>query len=134
LNSAGNIHVQLFGESTDKDEEKTWNPDPDSLLKQPPDCFRQANDYWSTKFDYFILNFFLLNYYLIRFLPLFHCNDCLTYNVEPTNFTILTPLSAMTQTSLRDFPTFKNEHKSTEKTIPGRYDNTKKTILCIFFS
>ncbi len=39
----------------------------------------------------------------------------------------------MTQTSLRDFPTFKNEHKSTEKTIPGRYDNTKRTILCIFF-
>ncbi|CAF1164188.1 unnamed protein product [Rotaria sordida] len=102
LNSAGNIHVQLFDESIDKTEEKTWNPDPDGLLKQPPDCFQQANDYWSTKF-----------------LSLFQCHDCLTYNVEPTNFTIVTPLRAMTQTSLRDFPTFKNEHKSTEKIIPA---------------
>ncbi|CAF3687704.1 unnamed protein product [Rotaria sp. Silwood1] len=100
LNSAGNIHVQLFDECNDKNEEKTWNPDPDNLLKQPPDCFQQANNYWSTKF-----------------LSLFQCHDCLTYNVEPTNFTILTPLRAITQTSLRDFPTFKNEHKSAEKII-----------------
>ncbi|CAF0735611.1 unnamed protein product [Adineta steineri] len=102
LNSAGNIHVQLFDESTNKDDEKTWNPNPDSLLKQPPDCFQQANDYWSTKF-----------------LPLFQCDKCLTYNVEPTNFTIVTPLSTMIQTSLRDFPTFRNEHKSNEKIIPA---------------
>ncbi len=66
---------------------------------------------------------FFYNSYLIRFLPLFQCNDCLTYNVEPTNFTVVTPLSAMTETSLRDFPTFKNEHKSTEKIIPGRFEN-----------
>jgi hypothetical protein len=50
LNSAGNIHVQLFDQSTAKDDEKTWNPDPDNLLKYPPNCFRQATDYWSTKF------------------------------------------------------------------------------------
>ncbi|CAF3454179.1 unnamed protein product, partial [Rotaria sp. Silwood2] len=101
MNSAGNIHVQLFDESIDKNEEKTWNPDPDSLLKQPPDCFQQANDYWSTKF-----------------LSLFQCHNCLTHNVEPTNFTIVTPLRAMTQTSLRNFPTFKNDHKSTKNIIP----------------
>ncbi|CAF5210768.1 unnamed protein product, partial [Rotaria magnacalcarata] len=102
MNSTGNIHVQLFNESTDKNEEKTWNPDPDGLLKQPPDCFRKANDYWSKKFSL-----------------LFQCPDCLTYNSEPTNFTIVTPLIAMTKTSLRDFSTFQNEHKSTEKVIPA---------------
>ncbi|UJR31718.1 hypothetical protein I4U23_019198 [Adineta vaga] len=102
LNSAGNIHVQLLDEFIDKIDEKTWNPDPDDLIKKPPDCFRQAIDYWSTKF-----------------LPLFQCNTCLTYNVEPTNFTIVTPFTAMTHRSLRDFPTFKNDHLSTDKTIPA---------------
>ena len=68
----------------------------------------------------FMINFFSY-YYLIRFLSHFQCNNCLTYNVEPTNFTVVTPLNAMTQTSLRDFPTFKNEHKSTEKIIPGTF-------------
>ncbi|CAF3385367.1 unnamed protein product [Rotaria socialis] len=102
LNSTGNIHVQPFNESIDKNEEKTWNPDPDGLLKQPPDCFRNANDYWSKKFSL-----------------LFQCPACLTYNSEPTNFTIVTPLIAMTKTSLRDFSTFQNEHKSTEKVIPA---------------
>jgi hypothetical protein len=130
LNSAGNIHVQFFGESIDKDDEKTWNPDPDNLLKSPPDCFRQANDYWSTKFVYLTRRNFFLND-LIRFLPLFQCNDCLTYHVEPTNFTVVTPLTAMTQTSLRDFPTFKNEHKTTEKIIPGKFEkeNDKNQIF-----
>ena len=46
----------MFDESTDRDEEKTWNPDPDGLLKQSPDCFQQANEYWSSKFVYYILN------------------------------------------------------------------------------
>ena len=41
--------MQLFDESIDKNEEKTWNPDPDGLLKEPPVYFRHANDYWSTK-------------------------------------------------------------------------------------
>ena len=27
----------------------------------------------------------------------------------------------MTHKSLRDFPTFKNDHQSTEKTIPGKF-------------
>ncbi len=119
MNSAGNIHVQLFDQSTDKNDEKTWNPDPDNLLKSPPDCFRQATDYWSTKFVDFQTNSFIN--YSFRFLPLFQCTHCLTYNVEPTNFTIVTPLNAMIKTSLRDFPTFKNEHKSTEKIVPGRF-------------
>ena len=50
MTSAGNIHVQLMNQSIDLNEEKTWNPDPDRLLRDVPDCFRQANDYWSTKF------------------------------------------------------------------------------------
>ncbi|CAF1164897.1 unnamed protein product [Adineta ricciae] len=102
LNSAGNIYVQLFDEIVDKNEEKTWNPDPDNVFKKPPDCFQRANDYWSTKF-----------------LPLFQCQACLSYYAEPTNFTIVTPLTAMTHKSLRDFPTFKNDHQSTEKPIPA---------------
>jgi hypothetical protein len=34
----------------------------------------------------------------------------------------------MTQTSLRDFPTFKNEHKTDEKVIPGRFKIPKEKI------
>ncbi len=69
---------------------------------------------------------FFSNYYLIRFLSHFQCDDCLTYNVESTNFTVVTPLNAMKQTSLRDFPTFKNDHRSMEKIIPGRFEKTKR--------
>jgi hypothetical protein len=118
----------------DKNEEKTWNPDPDGLLKQPPDCFRNANDYWSKKFVYFSLVFFLFVKLLIpiRFSLLFQCPDCLTYNSEPTNFTIVTPLIAMTKTSLRDFSTFKNEHKSTEKVIPGSDEHKIKNDRTYF--
>jgi len=73
-------------------------------------------------------------YYLIRFLSLFQCDDCLTYNVEPTNFTVVTPLNAMKQTSLRDFPTFKNDHRSTEKIIPGKFDKIKRKKKFFCFS
>jgi hypothetical protein len=45
---------------------------------------------------------------------------------------MVTPLNAMIQTSLRDFPTFKNEHKSTEKIIPGKFDNKRKKIEHLF--
>lgn len=41
----------------DEIEEKTWNPDPDNSLKTPPDCFRQAMAYWSTKFVHLLFLF-----------------------------------------------------------------------------
>ena len=50
LSSAGNLHVQMFQQSNEPNGEKTWNPDPDRLLPEPPLCFQQAADYWSTKF------------------------------------------------------------------------------------
>ena len=31
LTGAGNLHVQLFQQSNDPNEEKTWNPNPDRL-------------------------------------------------------------------------------------------------------
>jgi hypothetical protein len=56
----------------------------------------------------------------IRFHSLFQCSHCLTYHVEPINFTIVTPYKAMTHTSMRDFSVFKNEHRTRKKTMPGR--------------
>lgn len=50
MNTAGNIHVQLLNEMIDDKDEKTWNPDPDHLLLETPECFHQISDYWATKF------------------------------------------------------------------------------------
>jgi hypothetical protein len=47
---------------------------------------------------------------------------------------VVTPLTAMTQTSLRDFPTFKNEHKTTEKIIPGKFENKNDKKIKYFVS
>ena len=109
-----------MNESTDANEEKTWNPDPDRTSPNPPDCFRQATDYWSTKFVVGKKEGHQCDVFSIRFLPHFQCATCLTYHAEPVNFTMATPLRAMTHTSLRDFPTFKNKRHSTEKSILGK--------------
>lgn len=59
---------------TDPKEEKTWNPDPDRLLPDPPVCFRQAIDYWSTKFVFIDRLIFVIRFYL----DFFHI-----FNVRP---------------------------------------------------
>ncbi|CAF1381638.1 unnamed protein product, partial [Didymodactylos carnosus] len=98
LNSAGNLHVQLFGQCLT--DEKTWNPNPDMIMKKPPTCFSEAMKHWASKF-----------------LKLFQCEQCLVYNVEPSNLTIVTPFKAMTSTTLKAFPIFKNTHSHSSKEI-----------------
>jgi len=126
--------VQLFNHSDVKNNEKTWNPDPDNSLKTPPTCFQQATDYWSAKFEAFLCSwnflFSLLFLCLRRFHPHFQCETCLTYNSEPINYTMVTPLKAMLQTSLRDFPKFQNAHQFTDKTMPSELSSCP-TCACL---
>lgn len=64
--------------------------------------------------------------FIARFLEMFQCETCRNYHVEPINFTIVTPLSAMTKTTLRDFPVFKNDYNANDKGKPR-----KMTKICI---